>query len=96
VFCYQIRKFLGAYIAVLGGLDTLVFTGGIGEHSPEVREEVCEGLEALGIAIDPDANRAGDPLISERGTKTLVRVMQTNEELVIARQVHAVLCGAGC
>lgn len=85
VFCYQIRRFLGAYIAVLGGLDMLVFTGGIGEHTPEVREGVCTDLEALGIALDPDANRAGESIISERGSRVLVRVMRTNEEVMIAR-----------
>ena len=82
-FCYQIRKFLGAFIAALGGLDALVFTGGIGEHSPEVRIGVCEGLDELGIAIDALANQTNAALISKG--RVSVRVIPTNEELMIAR-----------
>ena len=90
LFCYQAKKWIGAYAAALGGLDTLVFSGGIGEHSPEVRAAVCDGLEFLGIALDRDLNqhctgKAG--LISTRDSRAAVRVIPTDEELMIARIV---------
>jgi acetate kinase len=91
VFCYQIRKFLGAYCAVLGGLDALVFTGGIGENSVFVRAAVCQGLGPLGIVLNPDRNRAGNGVISADDSRAVVRVMKTNEELMIARYMRAVL-----
>jgi len=84
MFCYQARKFVGAYAAALGGLDTLVFTGGIGERSAEVRAEICSGLEFLGIAIDAAANRANAEVISS-GPGCVVRVVATDEDLMIAR-----------
>jgi acetate kinase len=88
VFCYQVKKFLGAYMAALGGLDTLVFTGGIGENSSTVREWVCSDLEGLGIAIDTDRNRRNESVISSGKSAVTVRVMKTNEELVIARAIR--------
>jgi acetate kinase len=91
MFCYQVRKFIGAYAAVLGGLDTLVFTGGIGERAAPVRAEICEGLEFLGIELDPDANRRGDGIISRSSARCRVRVVQTDEDLMIARHTRAVL-----
>jgi acetate kinase len=83
MFCYGVRKFIGAYAAVLGGLDTLVFTGGIGEHAAPVREEICRGLEFLGIELDAELNARHASVIS-RG-KCTVRVILTDEDLMIAR-----------
>ena len=88
LFCYQARKWIGAFTAALGGLDTLVFAGGIGENSPQVRAEICQGLEYLGLRIDPALNAAGAPVISPEGTRVSVRVIRTDEEMVIARIVY--------
>ncbi len=89
VFARRVKKYIGAYAAVMGGLDTLVFTAGIGENSPRVRSMVCDGLEFLGIAIDPAANEANSARIS-RG-RTDVLVIPTDEELAIALEVARVL-----
>jgi acetate kinase len=86
LFCYRIKSGFGALAAVLGGLDTVVFSGGIGENSPEVRRRVCEGLGFLGIALDDGRNASGEPLISADSSPTRVRVIQTDEEVVIARE----------
>jgi acetate kinase len=94
VFVYQIRKFLGAYLTILGGLDSLVFTGGIGENSVAVRAAVCAQLEHVGIELDVQRNRAGDPVISGDRSPTVVRIMKTNEELIIARYMREVLLTA--
>jgi acetate kinase len=91
IFCYQVRKFIGAYAAALGGIDLLVFTGGIGEHSPEVRAQICEGLDFLGIGLDHARNRAGNALISAATTAVPVRALKTQEEVMIARHVRASL-----
>ncbi|MBI5454515.1 MAG: acetate/propionate family kinase [Deltaproteobacteria bacterium] len=91
LFCYQARKSLGALSAALGGLDTLVFTGGIGENSPEVRERICRDLEFLGIALDTKKNAANAPVISHYKSHVLVRVMKTNEEVMIARHTVRLL-----
>ncbi len=88
LFCYQAKKFLGALAAVLGGLDTLVFTGGIGENSSAVRERICEGLGFLGIRIDRERNGKHGPVISRDNGPVAVRVMKTNEELMIARHTY--------
>jgi acetate kinase len=93
VFCYRAKKYVGAYAAVLGGLDTLVFTGGIGEHSPAVRERICAGLEFLGIRLDPTRNQANAGVISSPAGRVNVRVMETNEDLMIARHVLSLLGG---
>ncbi len=85
LFCYQAKKFVGALAAVLGGLDALLFTGGIGEKSPIVRGRICEGLEFLGINIDGAANGENRGVISGAGSRATVRVMKTNEDLMIAR-----------
>ena len=85
MFCYGIRKFIGAYAAVLGGLETLVFTGGIGEHGAPVREEICRGLEFLGIVIDARQNALNGSVISAPGSRCRVRVIATDEDLMIAR-----------
>jgi acetate kinase len=91
LFCYQAKKWLGAYTAVLGGLDTLVFAGGIGENAPQVRARICDGLRALGIELDEARNQAGAALISSDFGRVAVRVLRTDEELMIARQVCATL-----
>jgi acetate kinase len=93
MFCYQVRKQIGAFAAVLGGLDTLVFTGGIGEHAAAVRREVCEGLQFLEIAIDPERNDRHGDTISTPGSRCAVRVIPTREDLVIARHTRAVVTG---
>lgn len=87
LFCYQAKKFIGAYTAALGGLDTLVFSGGIGEHSPEVRSQICSGLLFLAIEIDEIKNKNNEAIISSTASKVTVRVMQTNEQLMIATLV---------
>jgi acetate kinase len=88
LFCYQARKFVGALAAVLGGLDTLVFTGGIGEHAAPVRERIGAGLEFLGVELDAARNAAGAPIISREGSRVVVRVMQTDEDRMIARHTY--------
>ncbi len=91
LFCYQTKKYIGAYAAVLGGLDTLIFSGGIGEHAPEVRVHICRGLEFLGIELDEARNLKNETIISTDASKVFVRVIKTNEELMIARLVCHVL-----
>ena len=86
-FCYQIRKTIGGYAAALGGLDVVAFTGGIGENAPEIRAQACEGLDFLGVRIDPERNRAsGDRRISPDGAPVDIAVLRTNEELIVARE----------
>ncbi|HAB53887.1 MAG: acetate kinase [Ignavibacteria bacterium RIFOXYB2_FULL_35_12] len=84
IFCYRIKKYVGAYAAAMGGLDAFVFTGGIGENSSEVREEVCRNLEFLGIQIDDSKNKNSEEVISVQGSKVAILKIPTNEELVIA------------
>ena len=91
LFAYIARKHVGAMAAALDGLDSLVFTAGIGEHSPGVRARICDGLGYLGIRLDPRANERDAPLISARGSGCKVRVMATNEELQIAREAFRLL-----
>lgn len=91
LFCYTAKKHLGALFAVLGGIDTLVFTAGIGEHAPPVRACICAGLEAIGIELDPDRNEAGAPVISREGSRVTVWVMKTDEDLMIARHTRHLL-----
>jgi acetate kinase len=91
LFCYQIKKCIGAFAVALGGLDTLVFAGGIGENAPRVRTQICEALHFLGIEIDDDRNAANADVISAPGGRVTVRVIRTDEELVIARSVYKIL-----
>lgn len=91
LFCYQAKKWIGALTATLGGLDTMVFTAGIGEHSPVIRARICDGLEFLGVALDTARNETGEPVISKEGGKVTVRVMHTDEESEIARSVSGLL-----
>jgi acetate kinase len=90
LFVYQARKALGSLTAVLEGLDTLVFTGGIGEHAAPIRERICAGFDYLGVQLDPDRNAVGAPIISA-GSRVTVRVIPTNEELIIARHTTRLL-----
>jgi acetate kinase len=91
LFCYQAKKWIGAFTAALGGLDTLVFSGGIGENSPAVRSRVCEGLGFLGIELEEKRNMANAPVISTDNGKVAVRVIHTEEELMMARKVCLML-----
>jgi len=91
LFCYQARKWIGALAAALGGIDTLVFSGGIGENSPEIRARVCAELSYLGVTVDPAKNEASASLISTSGTRVAVRVIPTDEELMIANIVQRML-----
>jgi acetate kinase len=91
LFCYLAKKFLGALAAVLGGLDVLVFTAGIGENAPEVRRKICEGLGHLGLFIDAQRNGANAAVISTPESAASVRVIPTNEELMIARHTIGVI-----
>jgi acetate kinase len=90
LYCYQARKFVGALTAALGGLNALVFTGGIGEHGVEVRRRICAPLAALGIEIDPERNARNASVISTKGAVVVVRVIATDEDAVIARQTLVV------
>ena len=87
LFCYQDRKFLSALAAILGGLDTLVFTAGIGENAPPFRSRVCEGMEFLGIRLGPPLNSADAAVISTECSHVRVRVMKTDEAIMIARYI---------
>ncbi len=91
LFVYRIRRELGSLAAALGGLDALVFTAGIGEHVPLVRQRVCEDAAWLGVELDAAANARGGPRISAPGSRVAVHVVPTNEELMIARHTRAVL-----
>ena len=93
-FCYETRKYIGAYAAALGGLDCLVFTAGVGENGPTNRASICEGLEFMGVKLDPKRNevRGEEALISADDSRVKVWVIPTNEELMIAQDTAA-LCG---
>jgi acetate kinase len=91
LFCYQAKKWIGAYAAALGGLDTLVFAGGIGENAPPVRARICAGLGFLGLELNPPRNARNAPLISRAASRVKVRVIRTDEELMIARSVGRML-----
>ena len=97
VFIYEVKKYVGAYAAALGGIDALAFAGGIGENSWHIRHEVCSGLEYLGIHLNPAANRApaqGDRVISLPGSRVAILVIYTNEELMVARETAKALTSA--
>jgi acetate kinase len=93
MFCYRAKMCVGSYAAVMGGIDTLVFSGGIGEHAADIRRRICEGLGFLGIAVDECRNEASLPVISSDGSPVTVRVIATNEELMIARHTLDILGG---
>jgi acetate kinase len=91
LFCYETKKWIGSFAAALGGLDTLVFAGGIGENAPLIRERICNELGFLGIELDKKRNAGNAPLISPDAGRVKVRVIRTNEEVMIARSVTRVL-----
>jgi acetate kinase len=91
MFCYQLRKQIGAFAAAMGGLDLLVFTGGIGEHAAPVRWEACSGLAHLGVKLDRERNGADADRISSDEGRCLVRVIPTNEDLMIARHTYQLI-----
>jgi acetate kinase len=91
LFCYQVKKWIGAFAAALGGLDTLVFAGGIGENAPVVRARICDGLGFLGIELEEKRNAAGEAVISAAEGRVTVRVIHTDEEQMIARLVCGTL-----
>jgi acetate kinase len=91
LFCYHVKKWIGAFAAALGGLDTLVFAGGIGEHAPIVRHRICDGLQFLGIALEEERNAVNECVISAAASRVTVRVMHTDEERMIAETVCRVL-----
>ena len=91
LFCYQVKKWIGSFAAALGGLDTLVFTGGIGENTPIIRSRICDGLKFIGIELEEQQNAVNADVISKANSRVVVRVMRTDEELVIARSVCQVL-----
>ena len=91
LFCYQVKKWIGSFAAALGGLDTLVFAGGIGENAPIVRARICDGLEFLGIELEEKQNSANEGVISSDKSRVAVRVIRTDEEWMIAKTVCRVL-----
>lgn len=91
LFCYQVKKQIGAYAAALGGLDTLIFAGGIGEHNQQIRARICEGLDFLGLKLDKAKNAKNAAVISTKASTVKVRVIRTDEELIIAQSVGRLL-----
>jgi acetate kinase len=91
LFCYQVKKWIGAFSAALGGLDTLVFSGGIGENSPILRSRICEGLEFIGVKLYEKRNKNNASIISADDSRVTVRMIHTNEERMIAQSVFRIL-----
>lgn len=91
LFCYRAKKCVGAYAAALGGLDALIFSGGIGENAPQVRERICAGLGFLGIEVDPALNRSNAPVISKARSRVKIQTINTDEDSMIARHVLAII-----
>jgi acetate kinase len=91
LFCYQVKKWIGSFAAALGGLDALVFAGGIGENAPAVRARICDGLGLFGIELDERRNAASEAMISATTGRVAVRVIRTDEERMIAKMVCRVL-----
>jgi acetate kinase len=93
VFTYEVRKTIGAYAAAMGGIDAIAFTGGIGENSAALRERCCEGLDFLGVLLDPERNRngSGDRVVSSDEARVGVVALSTNEEIIVARRAYRVL-----
>jgi acetate kinase len=94
LFCYQAKKWIGSFAAALGGLDTFVYTGGIGENAALIRTRICEGLGFLGVELNQSRNADNAPVISNDSSRVTVRVIRTDEELMIARSVCRLL-GSG-
>ncbi len=93
VFARSVKKVIAGFIGILEGLDLLVFTGGIGEHDPVVREKICNGLQSLGIVLDASNNGSSRPTISTAESTVRVRIIQTEEEAQIARHSYQMLEG---
>ncbi len=96
MFCYRVKKYIGAYLAALNGADGIVFSGGIGENAPAIRARICEGLDVFGIRLDPEDNadvQGPEKLISPRGASPEIWVIRTNEELLIARDTVRCILG---
>jgi acetate kinase len=94
MFRYRIKKYIGAYAAVLGGADLIIFTGGIGENDPVTRESCCSELEYMGLEFDPQKNagvRSKEMLLSKPGSRVKVMTIPTNEELVIAEHTQRIV-----
>jgi acetate kinase len=94
MFSYRVKKYIGAYAAAMGGVDIIIFTGGIGENSANDRETICEGLEFLGLEFDKSANdgiRGKEQIISKKDSKVIAMIVPTNEELVIASETKAIV-----
>lgn len=91
LFCYRVKKYIGAYAAALGGLDALVFAGGIGERAPAIRGKICEDLDFLGVRLDPVPNQSNAAVISARESRVKVRMIKTNEDVMIVRHVVSAL-----
>ena len=91
LFCYQAKKWIGSFAAALGGLDTLVFAGGIGKNAPTVRARICDGLGFLGIELQEKRNAANEDVISAAPSRVPGRVIRTDEERMIAKRVCRVL-----
>ena len=91
MFCYRIKKYLGAYTAAMGGVDAIVFTGGIGENAIEVRTEVCRDMEFLGLTLDEQRNEDNEEIISSNSSSVKVMRISTNEELVIAMDTDKIV-----
>ena len=91
LFCYQAKKWIGSFAAVLGGLDTIVFSGGIGENCESIRTRICDGLDFLGVSLNEASNSEHSSLISARGSKVAVYVIKTDEELLMARSANSLL-----
>jgi acetate kinase len=94
LFCYQVKKWIGAFAAALGGLDTLVFAGGIGENSSIIRSRICEGLVFLGIELEEKQNAANEGVISSAASRVAIRVIRTDEEQMIAHLTYSTMKGA--
>ena len=91
MFCYQAKKWIGSFAAALGGLDTLVFAGGIGENAPLIRQRICDNLDFLGIELDDTCNATNAPLISPNASRVIVRIIHTDEEMMIATSLIRLL-----
>ena len=95
LFVYRIRRELGSLVAVLGGLDVLVFTGGIGEHAVPIRARICQDAQWLGVRLNEEANRTDGPKISAEDSAVAVWVIPTDEDMMIARHTYDVINSAG-
>lgn len=91
LFCYQAKKWVGAFVAALGGLDIMVFAGGIGENSPQIRSRICKGLQCFGIELDEKRNNANAPIISTDNSRVQVHVINTDEEWMMAKIVNEII-----